>query len=284
MTVLLFGKTGQVGRAIESRIAGSREIIAPDRTRVDFTRLGQVREIIAETRPYAIINAAAYNNVERAEQEESELCDMVNHQAVKIMAQEAQRQGSLLITYSTDYIFNGMKAGPYVETDSPAPLNVYGHTKLLGEMAVRDSGCRHLILRTSWVYSDHPGNFVSKILQQAANTSRLEVVDDQVGSPTFAEDIARVTLDILGRGKQPFAEVGATYHCSAAGTVSRLDFARKILELSGLKAHTRLSGITTQSILSPVDRPLNSSLDCSKLKRDYGITLPDWETSLRTLL
>lgn len=283
MSILLFGKTGQIGRAIEQQIGATHEVIAPDRTRVDFTNLGQVREIIAATKPYAIINAAAYTNVDRAEQEDADLCDLINHQAVRVMAREARTQGSLLISYSTDYVFNGVKAGPYTETDLPAPLNVYGHTKLLGDLAIQESGCRHLILRTSWVYSDGAENFVSKLLKQASLKTKIDMVDDQIGSPTFAEDLARATLAMLARKTPPFSEPGALYNCAAQGTVSRFDFAKKILDLSGLRAHTRLVPIQTAGIFSPVDRPLNSSLDCSKLKKDYGIVMPTWEESLRTL-
>ena len=283
MKILLFGKTGQLGRALERQIAGAHEVIAPDRTRVDFTNLAQVREMVASVKPYVILNAAAYTNVDRAEQDADELCDLVNHQALRVMAKEAHLQGSLLVTYSTDYIFDGLKSGPYVEDDSPAPLNHYGHTKLLGEMAVRDSGCRHLILRTSWIYSDSPDNFVSKILDSATTKSKLEVVDDQIGSPTFAEDLARTTMDMLARKTAPYTGTGATYHCAGTGSVSRYAFAQKILEYSGLRAHTRLMPIQTHAVASPVDRPLNSLLDCSKLKRDYGITMPAWDVSLKTL-
>ncbi len=283
MTILLFGKTGQLGRALEKQIAGSRPVVAPDRSRVDLTNLGQVREIIAALKPYAIINAAAYTNVERAEHENADLCDLVNHQAVKVMAREAKEQGSLFITYSTDYVFDGIKPGPYREDDPPSPLNIYGHTKMLGEMAVRDSGCRHLILRTSWVYSSQPGNFVSNIVEAASMRSKIEVVNDQIGSPTHADDLARATLTMLARKAPPFKEAGATYHCTGQGSVSRFDFAKKILDYSGLKVHTRLVPIETSALVSPVDRPLNSALDCSRLERDYGIVMPDWEKSLKSL-
>ncbi len=283
MKILLFGKTGQLGRALEQQIGGAHEVIAPDRTRVDFTNLAQVREMVAVAKPYVILNAAAYTNVDRAEQDANELCDLVNHQAVRVMAKEAALQGSLLVTYSTDYVFDGMKSGAYVEDDAPAPLNHYGHTKMLGEMAVRESGCRHLILRTSWVYSDSPDNFVSKIIEAATARSKLEVVDDQVGSPTLADDLARTTLAMLARKTPPYQGPGATYHCTASGSVSRFEFAKKILDYSGLRAHTRLIPIPTHAVASPVDRPLNSLLDCSKLKRDYGLTMPAWDVSLKTL-
>jgi dTDP-4-dehydrorhamnose reductase len=279
MTILLFGKTGQLGRSLQRHIGESHALIAPDRAQVDLRNPAQLRDIIAAVKPSIILNAAAYTNVDLAERE-PELCDVVNHRAVAVMAEEARAQGSLLVTYSTDYVFDGAKPAPYTETDPPSPLNVYGRSKLLGERAVQGSGCDALILRTSWLYSGGPGDFVGKILRAAAEKPEIKVADDQIGSLTSADDLADATLRMLASRDGP----RGLYHCAASGAASRYEIAAKILEYAGLSDRARLIPVPTRAIPSPAHRPLNSALDCSRLRNDYGIVMPQWNASLKALL
>lgn len=267
MSIILFGKNGQLGQALLA--SSPEEIKAFDRSYVDLTNLDQIRAVIAESKPTIIINAAAYTAVDKAE-EEPAIADAVNHLAVACMAEEAAKSDALFVTYSTDYVFDGKKDSAYTEEDAPAPLNVYGATKLAGELTILSSGCRHIILRTSWLYSDAPGNFVAKIIFAAKNNKELRVVSDQIGAPTHVKDLAEATFKIL---EKPITR--GLYHCAATGFVSRADWARQIIKNAGLD--TKIVEIKTSETNSAAQRPLNSQLSSKKLADTFGITLPRWD-------
>jgi len=196
----------------------------------------------------------------------------VNAVAPGVLAEEAKRAGALLVHYSTDYVFDGTKAAPYVEGDEPGPLNVYGASKLAGERAVAASGCRYLILRTSWVYGPRGGNFMLTMLRLAKERPELRVVDDQTGAPTSSLAIARATVQLLPRG------AAGLFHMTASGATTWCGFARAILQRAGLA--TPVVPIRTEDYPTPARRPRNSRLDCSRLRADFGVALASWEEQL----
>lgn len=287
LCILLTGKTGQVGWELQRTLAPLGRVIAPDRNQMDLADPDSVRSAVRLASPDIIVNAAAYTAVDKAEAE-SELAMQVNAGAPGIMAEEAKRLDALLVHYSTDYIFDGTKATPYVEEDTPHPLNVYGRSKLEGEYAIAATGCAYLILRTSWVYARRGSNFVLSMLELARQRKMLTVVDDQVGSPTWSRFIAESTAGLL-------TDIGCAkdnegiYHLTAGGHVSRFDFARKIVELAG-----RISGehagwaeirpTTTAEYPLPAQRPLNCSMSKDKIAQVFGITISNWEVQLQLCL
>lgn len=288
MKVLLFGKDGQVGRAMSAALAGGAEVIACGRAEADFERPGGLASVIAAAAPDVIINAAAYTAVDKAESE-PERARRVNAEAVAVIAAAARRAGIWLIHYSTDYVFDGTKDGAYLESDRAAPLGVYGATKHEGDLAIAASGCRHLILRVSWVYGDGTANFARTMLRLARERGELRVVGDQVGAPTSARLIAAVTADALRRlagGKDAALEPGL-YHLAPTGAVSRVDYVRFLVaEAQRLGASLGVApeairAIATADYPTPAVRPLNSRLDTGKLRQALGLTLPDWRDDAR---
>lgn len=273
MRILLTGRAGQVGAELERLLAPSHELIALDRARLDLADADAIRRCVREARPQAILNAAAYTAVDRAESE-PEIARRVNGFAPGVLAEEARRAGALLVQYSTDYVFDGEKRSPYVEDDPTNPLSAYGRSKLEGERAVRASGCRHLIVRTGWVYESRGRNFLLTILRLAKEKDELRIVGDQRGSPTAAREIAAATARMLAAP----AESG-TYHVSAAGETTWCGFAREILRLTG-NARVRVAEIATEQYPSPARRPRYSVLSNEKLRRDCAIALADWRETL----
>lgn len=277
MRILLTGRSGQVGSALERALAPVGEVIAVDRAGLDLRDIDAIGRKISELKPTIIVNAAAYTAVDRAEIER-ETAFAVNAAAVGILAEEAKKSDALLIHFSTDYVFDGEKASPYVETDSPNPLNVYGRSKLEGERAVAASGCRHFIFRTSWVYAPGGRNFVRAILAAAKTRPELKVVNDQHGAPTSSEAIAAAVARIVadaGALQKP----GGVYHLSAAGETTWYGFAMELLSMKGLA--TPVMGISTAEYGAPARRPKNSLLDNTKLLRTFGVALADWREGLR---
>jgi dTDP-4-dehydrorhamnose reductase len=247
-----------------------------DRATLDLADPDAIRRVVRDARPEVVVNAAAYTAVDQAESE-PELAMQVNGAAPGVLAEEAMRSGSLLVHYSTDYVFDGEKAGAYVETDQPNPVSVYGRSKLAGERAIAASGCRHLILRTCWVYGPRGRNFLLTILKAARERPELKVVDDQFGAPTSSGAIAEATKLAIGAGRGQ-----GIYHLSAAGRTSWHGFALAIVEGAHLKTPVR--PIPSSEYPVPARRPRNSLLDNSKLKKDLGIALPDWHDGLREVL
>ena len=275
MNVLLFGGSGQVGAEIIRRGVTAW----PGRDEADLSIPGSCARVIEKVRPSAIINAAAYTAVDRAESE-FELAWSINAAAPAEMARTASELEIPFLHISTDYVFDGSGADSWTEEDVPAPLNAYGRTKLAGEEAVRAAGGVHAIVRSSWVFSEHGDNFLRKILRLAQSGASLEVVEDQVGGPTPAADLADAMLDIansLIRGAR-----GGLYHFSGAPDASWADLAREVVTRAGLA--TRIRHVGTADRPTRAKRPLNSRLNCSKLQRDFGIPRPDWRVGLKKIL
>ncbi|MGH8746144.1 MAG: dTDP-4-dehydrorhamnose reductase [Burkholderiales bacterium] len=271
MKILLTGRNGQVGWELKRALAPLGEIVATNRSTLDLESEEQIRSVVRAVRPEVIVNAAAYTAVDKAESE-PELAMRINGFAPGVLAEEAKRVGALLVHYSTDYVFDGEKAAPYVEEDEPNPINAYGRSKLAGERAIQGVGGRHLILRTSWVYGGRGKNFLRTIVRLAREKSELRIVDDQVGAPTSSSAIARATTQLLNRSAD------GLYHLSASGRVSWCGFARAILARADIGIP--VVAIRSEDYPTPARRPRNSCLDCSHLRADYGLALAPWEVQL----
>ena len=288
--ILLLGRHGQVGWELERSLQPLGEVIAMGREQADLARPDTLAALVRELRPGVIVNAAAYTAVDRAEDEEG-LAWLVNAEAVGVLADAARESESLLIHYSTDYVFDGKKENPYVENDSCAPINVYGRTKLAGEEAVTASGCAHLIFRTSWVYSHRRHNFLNTMRQLMADRDELRIVGDQLGAPTPARLIADVTACVLAGLKDRSivdipAEQQGIFHLTTAGFTSWHGFAEAILQFSDdlQERQVRLLSIPSHDYPTPARRPQNSRLDCTRLQQTFGIHLPNWQNALRLTL
>lgn len=288
--VLVTGADGQVGRALLESFAESAEVIGCNHTSLDLTDTDRIREMVRSVAPDIIVNAGAYTAVDRAESER-DLAFAINARAPGILAEEAERAGALLIHYSTDYVFNGSKRTPWVEDDATDPLSVYGASKLAGEEAIRSAGGRHLIFRTSWVYAPEGKNFVLTMLQLGHERDSLNVVDDQVGAPTTAAELARATHAIAaGILEKKFGAAPAwsgIYHMTCSGSVSWCEFARAIFK----RAHVLLNDktpkvkpIATSDYPTPAKRPQNSVLSNDKLQRTFNVRLAPWQSALDEVL
>jgi dTDP-4-dehydrorhamnose reductase len=301
-TILLTGKTGQLGSELNRLLPKLGDVIAPERNELDLRAPEKIRQVMRNANPQLVINAAAYTAVDTAETDEANAF-AVNAEAPRLLAQEAKKLGAMLVHFSTDYVFDGSKKAPYVETDPPNPLNAYGRTKLAGEEAIRTSGAGHLIFRTSWVYATHGRNFLLTILRLATERAELKIVADQVGAPTCALDLAegttRIVAGMIAGDKSRFTspEAAGVYHMTAAGQTNWYEFAKAILEeasrapqdLSWLASATkgrpliarRLVPISTEEFRSPTSRPAYSVLSNARLKQSFGVTLPGWRTQLQ---
>ena len=280
MRILLTGSKGQVGSALVPALAPLGAVSALDRQGLDLLDLNAIRTAIQRVKPDVIVNAAAYTAVDRAEREE-DIALAVNFKAVEGLAREARSIDALLIHFSTDYVFDGERPVPYVETDLPNPLSVYGRSKLAGERAIAASGCRHFIFRTSWVYGPAGRNFLQAILATAKTKPELRVVDDQRGAPTSSLAIAAAVARILAAPELLQQESGL-YHLSAAGETTWYGFAKGILSMKGLQ--TAVTPISSAEYGAPARRPKNSLLDNSKIGATFGIALPDWRQGMAALL
>jgi len=280
LKILLLGRNGQAGWELERSLAPLGEPTALGRAELDLADVPRLVATIRALQPEAIVNAAAYTSVDKAESER-ETAFAINATAPRVLAEEAKRIGALLVHYSTDYVFDGAKAVPYVEDDEPNPLNVYGASKLAGERAIAATGCRHLILRTSWVYGPRGANFMLTMLRLARERPALRVVNDQVGAPTSSIEIARATATVLARAAQS-SNVTGLYHLAAAGETSWCGFARAILAKA--EVATPVVPIRTEDYPTAARRPRNSRLDCSRLRETFGVTLAPWEEGLAEAL
>ena len=272
MRILVTGANGQLGS--ELRYVASVDYIFTDVEELDICDEGAVAEYVERNQIDTIVNCAAYTNVDRAE-DEPEVAERVNSVAVEILSRVAKRHNARLIHISTDYIFGGARCDrPINESAMPAPLGVYGRTKLMGERAIEESGCDYIIIRTSWLYSTYGKNFVKTILRLATERDMLRVVNDQIGSPTYAKDLAGVIKQICDR--QDFE--GGVYHYSNRGEISWCDFAQAIVEIGGAKC--RVVPCTTAEYGAKAPRPAYSVLDTSKICERLGCDIPDWRVSL----
>ena len=300
MKILLFGKNGQVGWELQRSLAPLGELIALDfraennpaidgvALQGDFSRPETLRETVQRVRPDVIVNAAAHTAVDKAESE-PELARALNATSVGVLAEEAERIGAALVHYSTDYVFDGSGTRPWLETDTPAPLNVYGQTKLEGEQLVQQHCARHLIFRTSWVYAARGANFVKTMLKLGQERDALNIINDQHGAPTGAELLADVTAHAI-RHLMRDAACAGLYHLVAAGETTWHGYASHVLERArqaGLPIRVAASAIqpvATSAFPTPARRPHNSRLDTHKLQNAFGLALPHWQTGVDRML
>ncbi|MGN8060918.1 dTDP-4-dehydrorhamnose reductase [Ralstonia sp. 22111] len=291
-TLLVTGCTGQVGFELQGELATVGRVVALDHAGCDLTRPDQVRAVLRALRPDVIVNAAGYTNVDRAEVE-AELAFAVNGAAVGVLAEESLALGSLLVHYSTDYVFDGRKPQPYLETDPTSPLSVYGKSKLAGESAIATVGARALVLRTGWVAGVHGANFAKAILALGRTRDGLDVVADRFGTPTTAELVATVTAELVERYWQledRHAFPYGLYHLAAAGDASWHGYAVEVLtyaQAHGVALRTlpeQVRAIPAAEYPQAASRPTNSRLDTGKLQRVFGVDLPDWRLGIRRLL
>jgi len=285
LKILINGQHGQVSRELQKRLADLGQLFVLGRDQLDLANPEQIRQQIRAHRPDLIINAAAHTAVDQAESE-PDLAFAINATAPGILAQEAADLGIPLIHYSTDYVFDGSKAEPYTEDDETNPLSVYGRSKLTGERAIAAAHSQHLILRTSWVYSNHGRNFLLTMQRLLQEKPELRIVADQVGAPTWAGTIANSTRALIERWRAGQAGAWGTYHLTASGETSWFGFAQAIGEqlLALNKPCAILEAIPSSAYPTPATRPLNSRLDCSRLSREWQVSQPDWHTALRECL
>lgn len=282
--ILISGRTGQVGYELERSLQGLGEIIALDRSQMDLSNLQQVRDVIRSVKPTLIVNPAAYTAVDQAERE-PELALRINGEAPGVMAEEAKKLGATLIHYSTDYVFDGTKDSPYVETDSTCPVNIYGSSKLAGELAIQASGVTHLILRTSWVYSTHGKNFLLTMRRLAQERDALNIVSDQFGAPTWSRTIADTTAHIVAQNLTApdrqtwWDERAGLYHLTAQGKTTWFGFAEAIMAHASVIKKPQLTPILASEYPTPAQRPANSVLSSQKLMATF-FDLPNWHDSL----
>jgi dTDP-4-dehydrorhamnose reductase len=284
--ILIVGNAGQLGRELEQAFADVGPIVAVDRESVDLADPDQTRELVRRAAPDVILNAAAYTAVDRAESE-MPLAHAINALAPRVLAEEAAERNALLVHYSTDYVFDGSKQEPWTEDDAPAPLSVYGASKLAGEQAIQNSRARYLIFRTSWVYGPHGKNFLLTMLRLAAERDQLSVVDDQIGAPTTSIQLARVThavvVGVLAGRFGAVQDWSGLYHMTCAGSVSWYGFAQAIFARAsgqlGVKA-PELIPIETKDYPTPARRPRNSVLSNARLHARFGVQLPSWQSAL----
>ncbi|HWB31643.1 MAG TPA: dTDP-4-dehydrorhamnose reductase [Acidobacteriaceae bacterium] len=291
--ILVTGAGGQVGGALVRTLTGLGEVVAPERAVLDLADAGTIRRVMQEVKPRWVVNAGAYTAVDKAESE-PELARAINGMAPGVLGEEARKVGAAVVHFSTDYVFDGTKEEPYVETDATGPLNVYGATKLEGELALAGSGAAHLIFRTSWVYGATGKNFLRSMARMAREREVLRIVSDQHGAPTWSEELARMTARVIawveektteGELSEAVIPVAGVYHATGTGETTWFGFAQAVVEeLRGLEPEAKLARvepITTLEYPTPAKRPTNSRLDCGKLERTFGWRMPEWRESVK---
>jgi len=285
MKILITGQHGQVSQALQQQLQGLGELIILGRDQLDLANPEQIREQIRAQRPNLIINTAAHTAVDLAESE-PDAAFAINAIAPGILAEEAKALGIPLIHYSTDYVFDGSKPAPYTEADTPNPLGVYGQSKLAGEQAIAAVGGEYLILRTSWVYSNHGKNFLLTMQRLLQEKPQMRIVADQIGAPTWAGTIADSTRALIERWQAGTPGPWGVYHLTAQGETSWFGFAQTIgehLRAQG-RACAELEAIPSSAYPTPAQRPLNSRLDCSRLQQQWHVSQPQWQDALRECL
>lgn len=292
MKILLLGKNGQVGWELQRSLAPLGELVALDARSQnhcgDLTNLTGLANTLREVAPDVIVNAAAYTAVDKAESE-PELAQAVNAKALAVLAQAAKASGAWLVHYSTDYVFDGSGDAPWQESDVALPLSVYGASKLAGEQAVIEAGCKHLIFRTSWAYAARGRNFAKTMLQLAQQHDQLKVINDQVGAPTGADLLADVTAHALRAAVQN-PQLSGLYHLAAAGETTWHAYATFVIEQArhagvAIKvAQSAIQAVPSSAFPTPAQRPLNSRLNTSKLQDAFGLSLPHWQIGVKRML
>jgi dTDP-4-dehydrorhamnose reductase len=283
--VLLFGKFGQVGSQLLSKLK-NYEVVAYDYPEIDFNQTGSIGKLIDQVQPGLIINAVAYTAVDQAETEKAK-ANNINGHVMGVIAEKAKQYQAGLIHYSTDYVFDGLKGSAYTEEDQPNPLNVYGESKLLGETRITQVGGSYLIFRLSWVYSTTNPSFVTKVLDWSRKHETLRIVDDQISNPTWATMVAEKTVEIVDNYSenwyQGYKPLSGIYHLVGKNPVSRYEWAKSILELypnNTEQVTKEIIPAKSDEFPTPADRPKFSGLDCTKFEKTFNISLPDWKTSL----
>ena len=288
MKLLLLGKNGQVGWELQRSLAPLGEVVAFGSAEADFAHPDALAAIVRSVAPDVIVNAAAHTAVDRAESE-ADLAHTINATSPGVLARDAAARGAWLLHFSTDYVFDGSGTAPWTEDAPTGPLSAYGRSKLAGEAAIRASGCRHLIFRTSWVYAARGGNFAKTMLRLARERERLSVVADQFGAPTGAELLADISAHAL-RTAQARPEIAGTYHAAAAGETSWHGYARHVIAQARAAgqafkvADDAIDAVPTSAFPTPARRPANSRLDTRKLRDTFGLTLPRWEAGVDRML
>ena len=293
MKILLLGKTGQVGWELQRALAPLGEVVALDRhspghLRADFAEPESLAAVVRAVAPHIIVNAAAHTAVDKAESEPA-LARAVNAAAPAVLAREAHALGAWLLHYSTDYVFDGSGSEPWAEGSPTGPLSVYGRTKLEGENAISASGCRHLLLRTSWVYGARGSNFAKTMLRLAKERDRLTVINDQTGAPTGADLLADVAAHMLRTAVQT-PQVQGTYHVAAEGETTWHGYARHVIEFARALGQPitvpagAIEAVPTSAFPTPARRPGNSRMNTQKLRTTFGLTLPPWQSGVERML
>lgn len=280
MKIILFGSNGQVGSFLETKLPKLGEVKACTRNDCDLEKPEQIKEVIAEYKPNIIVNAAAYTNVDKAESDQAK-AKLINATSQLAMAEAAKKLDAILISYSTDYVFDGAKNSPYIETDKTNPISIYGKTKLLGEDYIKNSGCKYLILRTSWLYSPNGHNFINTIIKLAKEKESLSVVSDQIGSPTSAEFMAEATIKCIAKGIDK--ENSGIYHLTSKGAISWHEFAQHIVKFLtnqggnfNLKTEN-IKPVPSSEYKTPAARPKYSVLETSLIEKTFDIEISSWD-------
>ncbi len=290
-TILVTGINGQVGFELLRSLQGLGRVVGCDRAALDLDDPDAIRRVVRELKPALIVNPAAYTAVDKAETDVRS-AQRLNAEAPQVLAEEAKRLGAVLIHYSTDYVFDGAKDAPYIETDATNPQNVYGRTKLEGEQAIATCGCDHLIFRTSWVYGRRGKNFLLTMLRLGAERSELRVVADQIGAPTWSNTIATTTAHIVAQGFAArragdaawWRQRSGVYNLTSRGATSWHGFTQAILGISMGEKAPNVLPISASEYPVPAKRPANSRLAGDKLADTFGLQLPTWDEALRLCL
>ena len=289
MKILLLGANGQVGTELQRTLLVLGELKSCTRAQANLEDLQGIRSLIQDYQPNIIVNAAAYTAVDQAESDKDK-AELVNTDAVGVMAHEAKNLDAWLIHYSTDYVFDGEKLNAYVESDPTSPINIYGNTKCKGEELITSSGCKHLIFRTSWVYGSHGNNFAKTMIRLFQEKDELSVVNDQIGVPTSAELIADVTSACLMQSLQKDTDLSGVYHLAPNGNTSWYGFAEYLCEkgkfiVDGMSnCSVGLSPIATLQYPTPAKRPENSLLNTNKISQAFGVFMPMWQVHVDRFL
>jgi dTDP-4-dehydrorhamnose reductase len=285
-TILLLGNIGQVGWELNRSLITLGKVIALDYPQINMADVNSIRTIVDHYQPNIIVNATAYTDVEKAESQ-PELASVINGIGPGILAEMADKRNSFLIHYSTDYVFDGTKQDQYREEDQPSPINVYGETKLAGEKLIQNNTGSFLIFRTSWVYSHRRPCFVTKVRQWAAENEILNIVEDQISSPTSSRTLAEVTAQIIAQGKGDILnylkENAGIYHLTDSGFCNRYEWAKAIIELTSGKYPLKvrqMNPVKSSHFATVADRPARSILSCEKLTQNFNTKLPDWYEAL----
>ncbi len=283
MKILLFGKNGQLGWELNRTLMCLGELVALDYPEVNFEKPNDVINIVNQIKPDLIVNAAAYTDVDKAE-EEPDKARLINADTPREIARWCKKNNAVLIHYSTDYVFDGTKGSPYTEEDRPNPLNIYGQSKLDGEVAIQQSDAIHLILRTAWVYSMRGNNFVTKVLEWAKKSDVIRVVDDQISNPTWARALAEITADVIAMGIEDirsfFIIRGGLYHCAGSGYCSRYDWARLVMDETYKGKAIKILPAKTGEFPCKTMRPFFSALECRNFNKTFAIRLPNWREQM----